>query len=191
MALAPARSIEGPAFIDVVRAAIHTGRTTTLAEALDRLFQDGAFDDAQLFAAARHDRYTRKLIYADPSDAFVIVAMTWSASQGSPLHDHNGLWGAELIVRGSMLETTFSLRGREGDRYFFDKRAQREASAGTVGIISPPYEHHEFGNATDSIAHTVHVYSGNLRQCAAFFQNEDGSHAARSVLLGYDASLPQ
>jgi 3-mercaptopropionate dioxygenase len=114
--------------------------------------------------------------------------MTWAVGQGSPLHDHAGLWGAEIVVSGEMHQTPFELRARGGDgRYRFERGGQTITGRGSVGLIVPPKEYHNFGNAGNSVAHSLHVYCGDLTSAQTFSEDADGWWTARQVGLRYDA----
>lgn len=167
--------------------AVKDDRATALAAVLAQLDEAGAFTP-DLFLAPNAKKYARNLIYRDPHERFVVVAMTWGPGQGSPLHDHAGLWGAEIVVSGSMSETMYELVGRDGeDRYRFARGMHRVSGKGTVGVLVPPREYHEFGNAGESVAHTIHVYGGDLTSSHAFSSEGDGWWKARRVELHYDA----
>jgi len=171
-----------------IERAIRTDRVTALAAALARLDEAGAFDDPALFASPLPHRYARRPIACDPLGRFVVLAMSWAPAQSSPLHDHAGLWGAEIVVAGTMREKTFRLIERDGrDRYRFSPERERVAAKGEVGIVIPPLEYHEFGNAGDTPARTVHVYAGDLRRCRSYVAGEDGAWRARVAELPADA----
>lgn len=167
--------------------AVESGSVPELAMVLERLGKAGAFAPT-LFLPPQPGRYGRRLLYRDPQSRFVVVAMTWGPGQFSPLHDHAGLWGAEIVTQGTMRETMFELRGCSQDgRYDFARGVQRRCTAGTVATVVPPLEHHEFGNAGDGVAQSLHVYGGDLRASQAFAQDGSGRWRARSVELHYDA----
>ena len=54
------------------------------------------------FPAAHRDHYSRRCVYSDPWERFSIIAMTWNVGQGTPLHDHSGVWCVEVVVDGIM-----------------------------------------------------------------------------------------
>ncbi|HTX57561.1 MAG TPA: cysteine dioxygenase family protein [Candidatus Acidoferrales bacterium] len=165
--------------------AIADDRVTTLAAVLSRLCAQGALGP-ELFLPPRPERYARNLVWLDPGKRFVVVGMTWAVGQGSPLHDHAGLWGAEIVVDGVMNETTFALLERSQDgRYRFERSVHRVSGSGAIGILNPPLEYHEFGNGGSTVAHTLHVYSGDLRSAQCFAQDSDGWWTARRVNLSY------
>jgi len=190
----PSSPPRGSGFPDIapwiaqIRSAIRDDRAAALSQALARSRAAGDFDTPGFFPEERSDRYARRLIWREPDASFVIVAMTWMPGQYSPLHDHDGLWGAEIVVAGAMCETSFRLADvAEGTRYRFVAESERVSEAGALGVVIPPLEYHDFGNQGSRTAHTVHVYAGDLTNCHAFDATGDGWWNARNVTLGYDA----
>jgi len=175
------------ALIGPIARAVKSDRTATLAGVLAGLCEAGALRP-ELFAPANPDHYARRLIWRDPRGRFVAVAITWAPGQGSPLHDHAGLWGAEIVVDGVMNETMFELIERDaGHRYRFRRGTHRQCRKGAVGVLVPPREYHDFGNDGTEIAHSFHVYGGDLRSAHTFSECGDGWWTSRRVDLGYDA----
>jgi len=160
---------------------------TRLAAVLADLDAAGAFDEPEFFLPQRSDRYARRLVQLDPDRRFVVVAITWAPGQGSPLHDHAGLWGVEIVARGIMHETVFRLEERDDrGRYRFADPRPGVTARGQIGVLIPPLEYHDFGNGGEAVAHTVHVYGGNLTHAQAFVPDGDGWHRATAVELHYD-----
>jgi 3-mercaptopropionate dioxygenase len=175
------------ALIAPIARAVKDDRVTSLAGVLTRMDEAGAIPP-ELFLPANPARYARNLVFRDPKARFVVVAMTWGPGQGSPLHDHAGLWGAEIVTRGTMSETLFELVNRDAaGRYQFARGAHRLCEKGAIGVLIPPLEYHDYGNAGETVAHTLHVYGGDLTSSQAFAQDDDGWWRARRVELHYDA----
>jgi predicted metal-dependent enzyme (double-stranded beta helix superfamily) len=174
--------------VDPIRRAVEQDRITTLAPAIAKLQEAGAFSHPEFFASARADRYSRRLIWADPNGRFVIVGMTWAPGQGAPLHDHAGQWGIEAIVEGAMKQTAYRLVDRDAqERYRFMREGEEIAPAGTVSVVIPPLEYHAFANASPDVSRTVHVYGSTFERCQKFSHDADGWWRAQTVELRYDA----
>src|SRR5262245_15015900 len=62
----------------------------------------------------RPDHYARRLLYQDPLNRYTAVVMTWGPGQGTPVHDHGGLWCVEGVVEGRMSVTQYDVTP-EGD----------------------------------------------------------------------------
>ena len=173
-------------FVEPLERAVKNDCVTGLAHAVAALGASGAFGAPGFFAPRRSDRYARRLVWNDPEGRFVVVAMTWGPGQGSPLHDHAGLWGVEVVVSGTMRETGYRLVERDASgRYRFTRERESLSTAGMVGVLVPPLEYHAFENAGTTDAHTLHVYGGDLERCLSFDQDGDGWWIPRTVELHY------
>ena len=174
--------------ISRIEQAVSGDKVTGLARVMAQLDAAGSFDDPALYPAPRADRYARRLIWRDPDDRFVVVSVTWQPGQASPLHDHAGLWGVEIVVRGMMEEQAFRLVERDAQgRYRFHRESEGLVSRSSIGILLPPLEYHAFRNAGTQVAHTFHVYGGAFDHCRAFVEDDDGWWRGESVTLAYDA----
>jgi 3-mercaptopropionate dioxygenase len=181
----------GADMIAEIERAVRHDRVTSLVGTLAELYASGTFmRHSDLFAPPNPARYSRRLIWRDPAARFIVVGLTWLPGQRSPLHDHAGLWGAEIVVSGSMRETTYRLLERDASgRCRFSSESERELTQGSVGILIPPLEYHDFGNDGDTPCQTIHIYSGDLDHCYAYSADDNGNgwwHAKR-IDLRYDA----
>jgi predicted metal-dependent enzyme (double-stranded beta helix superfamily) len=176
------------AIVEPIRRAVENDRVTELARVLADLEGAGVFERPGLFADPHPDRYARRLIWGEPQHRFVVIGMTWAPGQSAPLHDHGGLCGAEAVVRGTMRQTSFRLIDRDAsERYRFVREGEELCGKGTVSVVIPPLEYHELANASDTVAHTVHVYRGALERCLTFTHDADGWWRTQTVELSYDA----
>jgi len=172
---------------EAIAEAVKNDRVTALASALAGLLATGALDDERLYLDPLQGHYSRKLIWRDPEHCFVIVGMSWAPGQGSPLHDHDGLWGGEIVVSGTMHETRFRLVEREvTSRYRFEPEQSRLSTRGSLGMLVPPLEYHEFRNVDDCVARTVHVYGGDLTRAQMFTHEAGEWYRAKHIKLSYD-----
>jgi 3-mercaptopropionate dioxygenase len=182
------KSLEAPAFVvETISRAVRQDRVTALAEALASLRRAGMLEEDDWYLPPLPDRYSRKLVCRDPRGRFVIIGMSWAPGQGSPLHDHGGLWGSEIVVSGTMRETLYSLVERDAHgRYRFRETKERVAIPGTVSTLAPPLEYHAYGNAGATVARTLHVYCGDMSRAQRFMREHDEWYRATTVELRYD-----
>jgi predicted metal-dependent enzyme (double-stranded beta helix superfamily) len=167
--------------------AVASDRAGSVAHALAVLGKRGAFDEHALYAAPDAARYSRRSLWRDPAGRFAVVSMTWLPGQGTPVHDHAGRWGAELVVSGVMRETTYRIVARGDDgRLRLDAAAPVTVGAREVGAIVPTVDVHAFHNAGSRIARTVHVYSTLRDACTIFAAGDDGWWSARRIDLTTD-----
>jgi predicted metal-dependent enzyme (double-stranded beta helix superfamily) len=138
------------------------------------------------FRRPRSECYARRLLHRDPDLRFTAVVMTWGPGQGTPLHDHAGIWCVEAVVEGAMEVTQFSLLDDEGSRCRFERASQVRAEVGESGCLIPPFEYHVLRNAhTDRTSITLHVYGGEMSRCCTFKPMADGWHQRREKRLQY------
>jgi predicted metal-dependent enzyme (double-stranded beta helix superfamily) len=95
--------------------------------------------------------------------------MTWAPSQGTPIHDHCGLWCVEGVWQGQLEITRYELEEEDGERARFTRYETLQAGAGSAGSLLPPHEYHTIRNpSADRIAISLHVYQKAMGTCATF-----------------------
>src|SRR5688500_9680437 len=104
------------------------GITSRVNATLEDLLGRSALVFSDRFRVTRPDSYARRLLYQDPADRFTAVVMTWGPGQGTPVHDHGGLWCVEGVIEGEMAVTQYDVRA-EGD-FFRVTPVGRPLSAG-------------------------------------------------------------
>jgi predicted metal-dependent enzyme (double-stranded beta helix superfamily) len=150
---------------DAIRA-----RTLTLPERFHRLRDDG---------------YARRLLHRDDALGYTAVVMTWGPGQGTPLHDHAGIWCVEGVVEGRMDVTQFDLVEEDADAFRFEAKGCVHAAVGSAGCLIPPFEYHTLANARDEPAITLHVYGGEMTTCHVFEAAGAGRFVRRERSLSY------
>ncbi len=115
------------------------------------------------------EHYARNLVYRDPQGRYSVIAMVWSPGQGTPVHDHGGLWVVECVYRGKIQVETFD-RVREVDpkTFEFSPVSTLVAGCGESGALIPPYDYHRLNNPHDTPTVTLHVYGGDLTECNVY-----------------------
>jgi len=132
------------------------------------------------------DHYARRLIHRDDARGYSIVAMTWGPQQGTPLHDHGGMWCVEGVWKGSIEVHQFELMERREDQFRFEKRGSFQAGIGSAGCLIPPHEYHVIRNAGQTPAVSVHIYGGDMSHCNVFEPAQDGWFVRRGKALSLD-----
>lgn len=140
----------------------------------DAIADQGAFLDPAFLVPAP-DRYARRLLHRDPAGRYTVVIMVWDRGQGTPLHDHSGMWCVESVYQGRIRVTSYDLEGTlDEDPLRFAAESVILAGRGESGHLIPPFEYHTLENAEDTPAVTIHVYGGEMTTCSAFFPVEGG-----------------
>ncbi|MFK3649734.1 cysteine dioxygenase family protein [Lysobacter enzymogenes] len=119
------------------------------------------------------DHYARRELYRSPELGYSVVAMTWGPGQGTPMHDHSGLWCVEGVWDGELEITQFELLERNGENFRFRAAGGMHAGPGSAGSLIPPHEYHTIRNASqDSVAVSLHIYKAPMECCSMFVQRE-------------------
>ena len=173
---ADAASIEFPGrdkFVACIDAAMQAGDphavTKALRQALCVLIRD---PDVRLPDCVHEpivDHYARRELFRSPAHGYSVVAMTWGPGQGTPLHDHAGLWCVEGVWLGELEITQYELLEHAGERFRFRAAGGVHAGPGSAGSLIPPHEYHTIRNASeDAIAISLHIYQAEMACCTRF-----------------------
>ena len=161
----------------------------TLRAALREAIADSRI---QLPACVHHpieDHYARRELYRSPVHGYSIVAMSWGPGQGTPLHDHSGLWCVEGVWLGQLEITQYQLLERDGERFRFRAEPAVLGDCGSAGSLIPPHEYHTLRNTSDDdLAISVHVYQGEMTRSAIFEPEADGWYQRRVQVMETDAA---
>jgi predicted metal-dependent enzyme (double-stranded beta helix superfamily) len=95
----------------------------------------------------------------------------WMDDHDTGFHDHDASAGAVAVVGGSVREERLTIAGRPRERVF---------AAGEVFAFSPA-DIHRIRHAGSGPAVTLHVYSPPLLRMGAYFIDDDGMLARRSM----------
>lgn len=157
------------AFDEAIRGRSCEELTDLLRQTLCRLIRNRELPFPAEVFEANADHYARREIYRSPELGYTVVAMTWGPGQGTPVHDHSGLWCVEGVIAGSLEITQYELLERHEADFHFEQRGTLDAGPGSAGSLIPPHEYHAIRNASDrDIAVSLHVYGGEMSCCSMF-----------------------
>ena len=136
------------------------------------------------------DRYARRLLHRDPTGRYAVVVMVWGPGQGTPLHDHAGLWCVECVYHGELRITSYepvgAVPGAEtGGTVAFRRASAVTAGVGEAGALIPPFEYHVMENESPERAVSIHVYGGEMAGCNIFVPVETGRYRQERRVLTY------
>ncbi|MDR6992102.1 cysteine dioxygenase family protein [Luteimonas sp. 3794] len=158
--------------------------TSALRSAMCALIRDPAVELPACTQLPVDGHYARRELYRSPAHGYSVVAMTWAPGQGTPIHDHDGLWCVEGIWRGALEIAQYELLESEGERFRFRAASGMQAGVGSAGSLIPPHEYHTIRNASqDAVAVSLHVYQAPIMHCARFRPEADDWY------LRYDDAL--
>lgn len=161
--------------------------TRTLRHTLCALIRDPDVRLPECVHAPIADHYARRELYRCPSHGYSVVAMTWGPGQGTPLHDHAGLWCVEGVWLGELEITQYELLEQEGDRFRFRAAGGIHAGPGSAGSLIPPHEYHTIRNASNAdTAISLHIYQAEMACCARFHPQADEWFVREAAMLPTD-----
>ncbi|MGO1541725.1 MAG: cysteine dioxygenase [Luteimonas sp.] len=163
--------------------------TAALRDAMCRIIRDPGVRLPDCVHQPIEDHYARRELYRSPEHGYSIVAMTWGPGQGTPIHDHCGLWCVEGVWDGELEITQYELLEADGDRSRFRAAGGMQAGPGSAGSLIPPHEYHTIRNASaDQVAISLHIYKGPMEHCCTYrpldgewFQRADAALAVDSA----------
>src|SRR5690348_7293407 len=75
--------------------------TDSLRQSLCRLIREQAVRLPECVFEANPEHYARRELYRSEDHGYCVVAMTWGPGQGTPIHDHDGMWCVEGVWNGA------------------------------------------------------------------------------------------
>jgi predicted metal-dependent enzyme (double-stranded beta helix superfamily) len=159
--------------VDALDAAIcrdcPTEITDQLRHTLCRLIRDPEVKLPECVFEPVGDHYARRELYRSDEHGYSVIAMTWGPGQGTPIHDHAGMWCVEGVWYGLLEITPYEMTGQDDNRYRFESRGTMMAGAGSAGSLIPPHEYHTIMNpSADDVAVSLHIYRGPMTSCSVF-----------------------
>jgi 3-mercaptopropionate dioxygenase len=178
--------------IDAIDAAVAKPNTHDLTDSLRnslcKLIRENAvkLPDCVFEPCAEH--YARRELYRSEEHGYCVVAMTWGPGQGTPIHDHDGMWCVEGVWNGALEIVQYELLEHDAQNYRFQPVGSIQAGTGSAGSLIPPHEYHSIRNPSDNaVTVSLHIYSGPMTQCAVFQPLPEDRWYARNVrVLGLD-----
>ena len=157
-------AIDGAVAHDTTRAV-----TDSLRNSLCNLIRSQEVTLPECVFETAKGRYARRELYRSEDHGYCVVAMTWGPGQGTPIHDHCGMWCVEGVWSGALEVTQYEQMEHAEDRYCFQQVGSIQAGPGSAGSLIPPHEYHTIRNPSDdAVAVSLHIYSGNMTRCAVF-----------------------
>ena len=133
------------------------------------------------------DHYARRELYRSDDLGYSVIAMTWGPGQGTPIHDHEGMWCVEGVWQGTLEITPYELVEQRDGHYRFEPRGTMNAGPGSAGSLIPPHEYHTIVNPSDdAIAVSLHIYRGAMTACSVFRPIDGGWYARDRRELSLD-----
>ncbi|HNV84589.1 MAG TPA: cysteine dioxygenase family protein [Arenimonas sp.] len=165
----------------------HEAVTSSLRDGLCRLIRDKSVFLPECVFEPVEGHYARRELYACSKTGISVVAMTWAPGQGTPIHDHCGLWCVEGVWQGHLEIVRYELEETNGDLNRFSMHETLMAGTGTAGSLLPPHEYHTIRNPNEKqIAISLHIYQAAMNDCATFEPQGDNWYLRKKKALCLD-----
>lgn len=165
----------------------HEAVTSSLRDGLCRLIRDKSVFLPECVFEPVEGHYARRELYACAKTGISVVAMTWAPGQGTPIHDHCGLWCVEGVWQGHLEIVRYELEETNGDLNRFSMHETLMAGTGTAGSLLPPHEYHTIRNPNEKqIAISLHIYQAAMNDCATFEPQGDNWYLRKKKALCLD-----
>ncbi len=132
-------------------------------------------------------RYRRHLIAQDDTRHFSALLIAWPQGYTTPLHDHDGLWGIELVVEGALAIEEFVKGGSEADPVLEHQRTLILGIGDATTFDGPGYVHACRNLSATKPALSLHVYGGSLESYSTFHTHTQGRYTATRQTASIDA----
>lgn len=133
--------------------------------------------------------YARREVFTHPERGYSVIAMTWGPGQGTPIHDHDGMWCVEGVWAGCIEVVSYQLQEQRDEQYRFEQVGCIVAGCGSAGSLIPPHEYHTIQNTDpEKAAVSVHIYKHAMDTCNMFHDEGDGWYRRVPKTLALDAA---
>ena len=134
---------------------------------------------------------TRWLFERERDGRYTGLIMVWPPGYSTPIHDHDGLWGIEWVLQGTLSVDDFELVGR-GDglaqpRFVGTTLLEEGQSCAFLGTHG--HAHRCSNVSTRRPAITLHLYGGLLEMYRNYESTRDGRFIAQPSIAGIDGHI--
>lgn len=134
-------------------------------------------------------QYRRHLIADDPAHNYTALLIAWPQGYRTPLHDHDGLWGIELVIEGALAIEEFAKTGTPDDPTLAHERTLILGIGDATAFTGPGYVHSCRNLSAHKPALSLHVYGGVLDTYSAFHTHMLGRYTATRLRANIDSVL--
>jgi predicted metal-dependent enzyme (double-stranded beta helix superfamily) len=129
---------------------------------------------ADLFKAGSAHAYRRLPLGEGSSSAYSALLIAWPAGHATPVHDHDSLWGIELVLDGVLEVEAFSLSIQPKPQLV--SQGARLLGIGDHTTFSDRDYAQRCRNLSSRLpALSLHIYGGELTTYSAFHRDASGS----------------
>ncbi|MET0225986.1 MAG: cysteine dioxygenase family protein [Dokdonella sp.] len=144
---------------------------------------------SRTFPSADPEHYRRHLIAGGGEQAYTALLIAWPAGHRTPIHDHAGLWGIELVLDGALAVEEFALGGELEQPHLSAQRTLMLGTGDAAVFSGRRYAHRCRNLSSTRPALSLHVYGGVLDRYHAFQTDARGGYRASAHHARVEATL--
>ncbi len=149
----------------------------------------GCPEAALLARAGGAPQQRRHRIARDAGNGCTALLIAWPPGHRTPLHDHDGLWGIELVLEGALAIEEFRKDESSGATRLDHERTRILGIGDAISFTAADYVHACRNLSARRPALSLHVYGGELDAYSAFHTDTCGLATATRRRAGLDAVL--
>ena len=134
---------------------------------------------------ARPHEFTRWLYERERDGRYTGLLMVWPPGYSTPIHDHAGLWGIEMVLQGALAIEDYELVGSDDPQPHFTGRTILDEGDSCSFLGSDGHAHRCANLSERRPAVTLHLYGGLLDT----YRNFEPAGAERFVVQPGVASI--
>ena len=131
-------------------------------------------------------RFTRWLFDCERDGRYTGLIMVWPAGHATPIHDHAGLWGIELVLQGALGVEDHEFDG-ERMRHVGTTVLEEGQSCAFLGVGG--HAHRCTNLSARRTAVTLHVYGGLLDAYRNYELGRDGHYLVQPTIAPIDGRI--
>jgi len=146
-------------------------------------------DRRQLRAICDEDaqRFTRWLFECERDGRYTGLIMLWPPGHSTPIHDHAGLWGIELVLQGALGVEDYELGDDQQIRHVGTTVLEEGQSCAFLGTAGHAHRCTNLSGRRPAV--TLHVYGGMLEAYSNYEIARDGRGVPRPTVAPIDGRL--
>lgn len=135
-------------------------------------------------------QYRRHLLWGDEDSPYSILLIKWPPDHVTPIHDHGGVWGIELVIDGALQVDEFTAADLAGTpTRLTPLRSLILGVCDSTAFSDPRYVHRCRNLSSRRPSLSLHVYGGMLAEFASFRETRPGRYLPERQQASLDDSV--
>jgi len=137
-----------------------------------------------------NDQPYSRILLNHPDDPFQVIAAFWPAGKSSPIHDHDGLFGAVCCLKGLVEERRYQQTAITNELKQLECTLKTPLKPGQTAVILTPKngeQIHSMNNPGREPAVTLHVYCQKLENFQIYQPEQASGYRCFPQKLWLDA----